>query len=111
MAANELHAKLRSLWIAAGGPSCRALSRDVGGSPSHTVIAEALNGRRTPSPEKLRSLVEALDGDWSEFAPLYPAAPVRTLVIRDAWEPDIQSAILQELKAIRSLLERHSGSG
>jgi transcriptional regulator with XRE-family HTH domain len=111
---DDLHQKLLALWDDAGQPSGRSLARDVGFS--HTMVAEALNGRRIPSREKMQALIEALDGEWSDIEPLYPTwgpsdrrREVRTVVIRDPDNPSIQTQILEELRAIRVLLERRSG--
>lgn len=102
---DDLHSKIRALWVAAGSPSTRDLARDLGGMPSHTTIAETLSGKRTSSRVKLRRIIEALDGNWADFEPLYPARPVRTVTIRHADQPDVQVLILEELRAIRALLE------
>jgi hypothetical protein len=80
-------ADLRALWLAAGKPSYRQISRDVqtsrGRFYSKSVIGDVLAGRRAPKRDLLVDLVERLGGDpqaWSArlaelLRPAVAAAP------------------------------------
>jgi hypothetical protein len=61
----EFAAGLRSLLAAAGFRSIRALAKKA--NYSHTVLANAANGRRLPSWEVTRAFVTTCDGDIDEW--------------------------------------------
>jgi hypothetical protein len=58
-------AGLRGLLAAAGFPSIRALARKV--NYSHTILANAVNGKRLPTWDVTRAFVTACDGDVDEW--------------------------------------------
>lgn len=98
-----LHEELRHLWSTAGGPSARALSRDIGGI-SHTTIAGALSGKLLPSRGKMILIVEALGGSWEHFEPLYPKKTPRVATYVASSSVTLDT-VLEEVRAIRTLLE------
>lgn len=68
--AGELAVALRRLHIQAGRPSMRVLAQRIG-TVSHTTVADALAGRRTPSWSIVGDIVRELGGDKEEFKRLW----------------------------------------
>lgn len=64
---------LRQLHVAAGKPSARSISRQLG-DVSHTTVAGLLNGRRIASWGITRRVVEVLGGREAEFYGLWAQA-------------------------------------
>lgn len=98
---------LGELWQAAGRPTSRRLAKDA--KCSHSTVAEALSGRRVPALRTLLGIVEALDGDGQYFVDLYEDTQ-RTIVPGPSSRV-LLTGILEELRAIRALLERGQPEG
>ena len=67
-----LNDALHDLHHSAGWPSLRALARDTG--VSHTTVSKTFSAPTLPTWGTLELVVEALDGDTSEFHDLWLAA-------------------------------------
>ena len=68
----ELVDALHDLHHRAGWPSLRVLAREAG--CSHTTVSRVFSSTRLPTWGVLEVVVEALDGDVSEFRQLWLAA-------------------------------------
>lgn len=83
----ELTDYLRAIHHEAGLPSMRTLARITG--MSHSTVADALSGRRTPSWSKLDRIVSALDGSLVEAKRLWMKESGRPRLIRVTFERGI----------------------
>jgi hypothetical protein len=64
---------LSDLYLNAGKPSARSISRELG-DVSHTTVADLLGGRRLASWAITRRVIRRLGGDESDFQPLWVQA-------------------------------------
>ena len=64
---------LRDLYLKAGKPSARSISRELG-DVSHTTVADMLNGRHLPRWAIARRVIGLLGGDEASFQPLWTLA-------------------------------------
>jgi hypothetical protein len=71
-AARELLSELRTLHVAAGEPSSRAVAEAIGGM-SHTTVNQVLRFRKIPSWPVLSKIVNQLGGDQEMFRILWTA--------------------------------------
>lgn len=78
-AAQELHKVLYGLWIQAGEPSVRQMSRDMG--KSHMTWHNALRCRPLPTWKTFSQLVRYLDGEPGEHEELWQRARGETIVL------------------------------
>jgi FxsC-like protein len=67
----DFRSALRALYLAAGRPSARSISRQLDRAVSHTTVADLLAGRRIPSWAITRRVVTHLGGDEAEFRRLW----------------------------------------
>lgn len=71
--AQDLAADLRALRAQAGSPSLRSIAAAIG-TVSHTTVAEALSGKRTPSWPAVAAVITQLGGDEQAFRSRWVAA-------------------------------------
>lgn len=101
----DLVAALHGLHHRAGWPSLRTLAREAG--CSHTTVSNVFTTPRLPSWGVLELLVEAMDGDTTEFHQLWLACGDQTTATRSA--PDRIAGRRDELAVVRRHLEFGTG--
>ena len=67
----DFRSALHALYLAAGRPSARSISRELDHAASHTTIADLLTGRRIPSWAITQRVVAHLGGDEAKFRHLW----------------------------------------